>query len=243
MSRNPIKKGRVASACAVHLYTMLGGIVGMFALYEVVLGNTQRAFLLLVIAMIIDATDGIMARRVGVREVLPNFDGAMIDNVIDMLTFVWIPVFILWYENLLPHPAWTVVPIVAGLYAYGQADMKTDDNFFLGFPSYWNIVVLYMYWLQPEPTIAILTIIIPAVLTFVPTRYLYPSKNDYWWRTTWGLGVVWFIVVIILLLQPEPSQLLITVSLFYPIYYMILSFYADYHIRYRKPRLQQSETG
>jgi phosphatidylcholine synthase len=221
-------------AWAIHVYTMVGGIVGMFALYEAALGRTREAFLLLVLSMIIDATDGMMARRVKIREVLPSFDGAMVDNVIDMLTFVWVPVFIMWQEQLLPHPVWTIVPILAGLYAYGQADMKTDDNFFLGFPSYWNIVALYLFWLRPEVIVALLAIIIPAILTVIPTRYLYPSKNDYWWRTTWALGAVWFVMVIVLLLQSPPDATLVAVSLFYPAFYMGLSFYAEYQIRYRK---------
>jgi phosphatidylcholine synthase len=145
-----------------------------------------------------------------------------------------VPVFIMWQEQLLPHPVWTIVPILAGLYAYGQADMKTDDNFFLGFPSYWNIVALYLFWLRPEVIVALLAIIIPAILTVIPTRYLYPSKNDYWWRTTWALGAVWFVMVIVLLLQSPPDATLVAVSLFYPAFYMGLSFYAEYQIRYRK---------
>ncbi len=219
-------------AWAVHLYTASGGVLGMFALYAAANGEIRAAFLLLVFSMMIDATDGILARRYKVREVLPDFDGAMVDNVIDMLTFVWIPVFIIWQEALLPHDLWTVVPIIAALYAYGQINMKTDDNFFLGFPSYWNVVALYLYWLELPAVLAVILVVILAVLTFVPTRYLYPSKNFVFWRITWGLGVIWFLLVIFLLTQAEPDKTLIWISFYYPIYYMALSFYIDYSLRY-----------
>jgi len=224
-----------ARAWAVHLYTMSGGVVGMFALYQAAEGNIREAFILLVIAMLIDATDGLMARRFDVRGNLPAFDGAMVDNVIDMLTFVWIPVFIMWQAELLPHVAWTIVPMLAGLYAYGQSDMKTEDNFFLGFPSYWNVVALYLWWLQPIDEIAILIVVIPAILTFIPTRYLYPSKNFIYWRMTWALGILWFILVFVLLAQPEANPTLALISAYYPLYYMLLSFYVDYRVRVGKP--------
>lgn len=220
-----------ARAWSVHLYTAIGGILGMFALFSAAEGNTRQAFLLLVVCMLIDATDGILARRFKVRTVLPNFDGAMIDNVIDMLTFVWIPVFIMWQEALLPSVFWLIVPMMAGIYAYGQVNMKTIDNFFLGFPSYWNIIALYLFLLKPPAIIAILILVIPAILTFIPTRYLYPSKNYVFWQVTWALGAIWFLMLFILLTQAVPSQNLVLISLFYPAYYMLMSFYIEWRIR------------
>lgn len=218
-------------AWGVHAYTATGGIIGMFALYAAANDEPRQAFLLLVISMLIDATDGILARRYRVRDVLNHFDGAMVDNVIDMLTFVWIPVFIMWQQALLPHVLWTVVPILAGLYAYGQVEMKTPDNFFLGFPSYWNIIALYLYWLRPDGGAAAVTLLVFALLTVIPTRYLYPSKNYIYWRITWGLGALWFLIVVYLLTQENPSQSVVWFSLYYPAYYMALSFYIDFRLR------------
>ncbi len=222
---------RTLLAWGVHLYTAIGGVVGMFALFNAALGYTREAFLLLVVTLLIDATDGLMARAVRVREVLPGFDGAMLDNVIDTLTFAWIPVFILWQEALLPHPLFLVLPVLASLYAYGQVNMKTEDSFFLGFPTYWNIVALYLYWLRPVAVVAVLLVALFTVLTFVPTRYLYPSKNAALWQLSWGLGSLWFVLIIGLLLQPEPPLVLVWVSLLYPLYYLGASFYLDWRLR------------
>lgn len=224
-------RNRQIAAWLVHLYTAVGGVIGIFALFAAGEGRPRQAFLLLLITALIDATDGLLARRVQVRKVLPRFDGAMVDNVIDILTFVWVPIFIMWTEKLLPAPAWLIVPTLAALYAYGQMDMKTEDAFFLGFPSYWNVVALYLFWLKPAPAVAVVLIVVPAVLTFVPTRYLYASKNQILWKTTWGLGAVWFILVIYLLSQKDPNLTLIGLSLYYPIYYMVASFYVDHQVR------------
>lgn len=215
----------------VHLYTALGGLVGMLALMQVSAGNIRMAFIYLALACFIDATDGIFARLVRVSDALPHFSGAQVDNAIDVFTFIWIPIFIMGSEGLLPHPYWMTVPIIASLYAYGQVNMKTPDNFFLGFPSYWNIVALYMWWLRPEPIFAIVMVVIPSVLSFIPTRYLYPSRNFILWKTTWGLAVVWVAMLAYLLSQEVPNRLLVQISTFYPIYYIGLSFYMDFTIR------------
>jgi len=222
---------RKAAAWGVHFYTAIGGVIGMFALLRAAEGQTQVAFLLLIVTILIDATDGLLARRVKVSEVLPRFSGAEMDNVIDVLTYVWVPVFIMNQEKLLPHPIWLAVPVLASMYAYGQINMKTSDSFFLGFPSYWNVVALYLYWLNPQPVIAIFLLLVPGLLTFIPTRYLYPSKNQVLWKTSWGLGILWIALVVYLLFQQTPSSTLIALSLFYPAYYLVASFYVDWRIR------------
>ncbi|MEO8610032.1 MAG: hypothetical protein ABI690_19215 [Chloroflexota bacterium] len=226
------------AAWMVHLYTASGGVVGMLALFAAADGQVRLAFLLLCLCTLIDSTDGILARKAQVSRVLPNFSGAMVDNVIDVLTFVWVPVFIMGSQHLLPSLVWTAVPIIAALYAYGQVNMKTDDAFFLGFPSYWNFIALYLFWLKPEPVIAVLAVVIPGILSFIPTRYLYPSKNPILSKTSWIMGLVWAVLVLYLLTQETPNQNLVLASLFYPIYYLALSFYLD--LRFRQGKLVNS---
>ncbi len=219
------------AAWGVHLYTATGGILGMLALLAAADRQYREAFLLLVITMLIDATDGLLARRLNVKTVLPGFDGAMMDNVIDILNFAWTPIFIIARIDVLPHPLWVIVPILGALYAYGQSDMKTDDGFFIGFPTYWSIVALYLFWLHPVPLVALALVVIPGILSFVPTRYLYPSKGSVLWRSNWAFGTLWFMLVIYLLLQEKPDQWLILFSLVYPAYYMSASFWVDFRLR------------
>ena len=218
-------------AWLVHLYTATGAIVGMIALLAAAKGHVRVAFQLLLVAAVIDGTDGLLARRARVSEVLPNFSGTYVDNAVDVLTYIFVPIFIIGWQELLPHPAWLAVPIIAALYGYGQVDMKTQDDFFLGFPSYWNVIALYMYWFQPPPLAAVLMVLVPAVLTFIPTRYLYPSRNSLYWKTTWSLAFIWIALVAFLLTRERPSRVLIWVTLYGPAYYFIVSFYTDWKIR------------
>jgi phosphatidylcholine synthase len=218
-------------AWGVHFYTAMGGVLGVFALFAAASDQMREAFLLLVITMLIDATDGMLARRLNIGNVLPEFDGAMMDNVIDILNFAWTPIFIIGTLNVLPGREWLVIPILGALYAYGQANMKSSEGYFIGFPTYWSIVALYLFWLKPSPLIAVMMVAIPGILSFVPTRYLYPSKGSTLWRTTWGLGALWFLLVMYLLRNDEPNLTLVLLSLLYPMYYMAASFLVDFRLR------------
>jgi phosphatidylcholine synthase len=218
-------------AWSIHGYTALGGVLGIFALALAANNRVREAYILLIIQMVIDATDGMMARRIRIREVIPNFDGAMMDNVIDILTYAWVPLFIILHEGLLPHPLWIVPAILAALYAYGQANMKSDEGYFIGFPTYWNVVALYLYWLRPIDVVAVVAVLIPAALSFVPSRYLYPSKGEAFWRTAWGLGSIWLLLVLFLLSQEAPNTTLVYISLIFPLWYLAASFYVDWRVR------------
>lgn len=221
-------------AWLVHLYTASGAFLGILALMAAAEGEIRPAFLLLVGAGVIDATDGLLARAVRVNQVLPRFSGAQVDNAVDVLTFIWAPIFIMGHDKLLPHPFWLAIPVLAALYAYGQVNMKTPDNFFLGFPSYWNIVAMYLYWFRPDPLPAVLMVVIPGIFSFIPTRYLYPSRNSAYWKPSWILGSLWTVLLVYLLFQPDPSLVWVWVSLFYPVYYLVVSFYLDWNIRHAR---------
>ena len=229
---------RQTLAWLVHLYTASGAVVGLLALIAAARNDTRGAFLLLVGAAFIDGTDGILARRVKVSEILPNFSGAYLDNAVDVLTYIFVPLFIIAWEQLLPAWWWIIPPTLAAMYAYGQVNMKTEDHYFLGFPSYWNIVALYMWWYRADGWVAVAIIMVPTILTFVPTRWLYPSRNSIFWRTSWTLGAVWTAMLFYILCSGEPHPVLVSISLYYPAYYAIASFYVDYTIRAKARRSQ-----
>lgn len=230
-------------AWLIHCYTASGAVVGMLALIAAAKEDIQLSFYLLLLAGFIDGTDGLLARRYKVSEILPKFSGAYMDNAVDVLTYIFVPIFIMAWMDLLPSVYWIAVPTFAAMYAYGQVEMKTDDHYFLGFPSYWNVVALYMWWIKPGPVGALLLICVPALLTFIPTRYLYPSRNTYLWKTTWAFGFVWFILCLYLLAQPEPDHNLVVLSSFYPLYYMLASFYVEWKLRTDKSRAARMAGG
>lgn len=227
--KKKVKKREVA-AWGVHLYTITGGIIGMFALFEAARGKIENAFLLIILSHLIDATDGLMARAVRVWEVLPNFSGEMVDNLIDIFTYLWLPMFIIWTTDALPSDYWLILPVIAGMYAYGQVNMKTDDDFFLGFPTLWDAVSIYIVYLNPSEWLAVLIIVIPTVLSFIPLRYLYPSKNSFLSKPSWILALLWIALWIYILVEEPTNRNLVVVSLFYPAFYLLGSFYANYKV-------------
>jgi len=218
------------AAWGVHFYTACGAVLGFLALDATASGRYGVAFAWLSLATLVDCTDGTLARRVGVKQVLPNFDGARLDDIVDYLNYVVVPVVLAYHAGLIPHGTGglmvAALPLLASGYGFCQLDAKTDDHFFQGFPSYWNVVVFYFYTLGTARWFNVVALIVLAILVFVPVGYVYPSKNPTFQRTTYVLGIVWGICMAVLLTQfPTPSRSLAWVSFFFPIYYMTLSVY------------------
>jgi phosphatidylcholine synthase len=220
---------RLAGA-AVHLYTASGSVLGLLIVLAAVDGDVETALWLGLATLFIDGTDGMLARHFRVKETIPWFDGALLDNIVDYLTYVFAPVVLLWTTGHLPHDAvgWILaaLPLLASCYQFCRVDAKTSDHFFLGFPSYWNIVAFYVLVLDLSELATGAMIVVFAVLVFVPIRYLYPSRTRALQGLTLSLSLVWAVTYGILVVQlPDPSPLVIAVSLAYIAYYWGLSFW------------------
>jgi phosphatidylcholine synthase len=107
--------------------------------------------------------------------------------------YTCLPLLLIWRSGLLPGAlAWILLlPLLASAYGFCQLAAKTADGYFLGFPSYWNVVAFYLYVLQPSPEISAVLIVILSLLTFLPTRYLYPSQAGWLNRLACILGLLW----------------------------------------------------
>jgi phosphatidylcholine synthase len=129
---------RLAGA-AVHLYTASGSVLGLLIVLAAVEGEVETALWLVLATLFIDGTDGMLARRFRVKETIPWFDGALLDNIVDYLTYVFAPIVLLWTTGHLPEGAagWILaaLPLLASCYQFCRVDAKTTDHFFLGFPS------------------------------------------------------------------------------------------------------------
>ncbi|PYR40366.1 MAG: hypothetical protein DMF95_33695 [Acidobacteria bacterium] len=144
-----------AFAWLVHLYTAMGLVAAAGMAVLIVRGGDasfRSAFFLMMVATAIDATDGWLARKARVKEMLPGFDGRALDDLIDFHTYTSLPLLLLWRADMLPGAlAWLLIlPLLSSAYFYSQVDAKTPDGFFLGFPSCWNIVAFYLYVLHPS---------------------------------------------------------------------------------------------
>jgi phosphatidylcholine synthase len=217
------------TAWLVHTYTALGAVAALLGTRAVIAHDVRESFLWMTAAMLVDATDGWLARLARVRERTPGFDGGRLDDIVDYLTFVFLPVLLIVEMGLLPDAAELPVSaaiLLASAYGFASMDAKTDDYFFTGFPSYWNIVALYLVALGTAPAANALVLLAFAALVFIRTGYVYPSRTPVLRRTTIALGALWGILAVMIVWQlPTPSRPLVLVSLFFPIYYFLLSFY------------------
>jgi phosphatidylcholine synthase len=212
---------------AVHLLTASGALVGMLALVSAIDHDYRRTFLWFVAATAIDAVDGWFARAARVKETVPHVDGAKLDDIVDYLTYVFVPAFVVWQAGIVPAAA--AVPVAAAmllssLFGFSRTDAKTEDYFFTGFPSYWNIVVFYLMALGTSPIVNAGVLVVLAALVFVPIGYVYPSRTPVWQRPTVVFGSAWAASVLVMAWQwPAVNRTLLLLSLAYPVYYTALS--------------------
>lgn len=222
-----------AAAWLIHLYTACGAVVALLALAAAIGGDLRGAFLWLALALFIDSTDGTLARRYRVKQVVPQFDGARLDDIVDYLAYAFVPIAIAYHGGVLPGGlaglAVAAAPLLASCYGFCRVDAKTTDHFFTGFPSYWNVVVLYFFLLRTPPLVNGAILLGLSAMVFVPIRYAYPSRNPAGRRTTYTLAPIWSVVVTYLVLNlPETKPMLAWASLFFPAYYIGLSLWLHF---------------
>ena len=199
------------------------------AAIDAIQGQFREAFLFLIASTIVDATDGMLARRAGIPAATPRFDGARLDDIVDYLTFVFVPMLILYLAGDLPD-AWGFWVVAAVLlssgYGFASLDAKTSDYFFTGFPSYWNIVALYLHAAGLPPVFNAVLLLALVAMVFVRIGYVYPSRTPVLRGVTNLLGVVWAAMMLaVVWLLPDAPMLLLAGSLFFPVYYTVLSFW------------------
>jgi phosphatidylcholine synthase len=248
---------RKTLAWCVHAYTALGLVAAGGMAVAIVDGEPASfrfAFILMFVATLIDATDGTLARAVNVKKMLPHFDGRRLDDLIDFQTYTSLPLLLVWRAELIP-PAWQaclLVPLVASAYGFCQLHAKTEDGYFLGFPSYWNIIAFYLYILQPLQWLALALILFFAIMTFVPARYLYPTHRGRLNRVSNLLAVPWAVALTWILVGLPEQRVdgryadhatfqLALASLAYPAYYLLVSWGISLHILVRARRMRRAE--
>ncbi|MGP0069612.1 MAG: CDP-alcohol phosphatidyltransferase family protein [Isosphaeraceae bacterium] len=217
----------------VHGYTALGLVIAGIIAVQLVEGGPaafRLSFLLMLVATLVDSTDGTLARKVRIKEAVPSFDGRRLDDIIDFLTYTFLPLLLVYRAQILPagYEACLLIPLVASVYGFCQVQAKTDDGYFLGFPSLWNVVAFYLYALPfgSWPSLAIVVVL--ALLTFVPSRYLYPSLPGKFNRVMTILSIPWTIAMVwviwnlpVTTSRPDATLLQVAwLSLAYPVLYL-----------------------
>ena len=222
-----------ARAYAVHLYTASGIILGFFAAAEIVSErpDLRTVFLLFIGTVVIDATDGPLARRWEVKRFAARIDGRTIDDIVDYITYTFLPLLLVWRMGWLPEPGivWVAPALLASLFGFANTGVKDEaGGFFLGFPSYWNIVAFYAGFVDRlyGPWINAAALVVLAVATVLPIRFLYPNLAPRPWRRPVIAGALLWLGAMLWMLPdyPRAPGWAAWLSLLYPAFYLGLSF-------------------
>ena len=218
MQPGPFGKGSSprATAFAVHVFTALGAACALLALTAAVRADWSRMFVWLGIALVIDGIDGTFARRLRVGELLPRWSGDVLDLVVDILTYVFVPAFALVTGGLLPPSLAVVlgaVIVVTGSLYFADREMKTPDYYFRGFPAVWNLAAFYLFLLKLPSSLNALIVVVLAVLTFVPIHVIHPMRISHMRVLTLAALVAWAVLAIFAMARDFDPGLWITGAL------------------------------
>jgi phosphatidylcholine synthase len=205
-----------AAAFSVHVFTALGAGVALIAMLEAVREHWAAMFAWLGLALIIDAIDGPIARRLDVVHVQPNWSGEVLDLVVDFITYVFVPAYAITASGrLLPlaAPLLGIGIVVTSALYFADRRMKAEDNHFRGFPALWNTAAFYLFLLHWPPVVSTLGVASLIVLTFVPFRVLHPLRVVRLRRLTLTLIALWAVLAIYVLIRDFDVGAPVTIAL------------------------------
>ncbi|MDL1941828.1 hypothetical protein FBQ99_05715 [Chloroflexi bacterium CFX2] len=218
---------RSIPAWGVHLFTATGAVWGLLAILAIFDGDYKMMIVWMIVSMLVDGFDGMLARWADVKKYANSIDGALLDNILDYLNYVLVPAIFLIKADVLPEPVRLLTAcliLLTSAYQFTQVDAKTEDHHFKGFPSYWNVAALYMLLMNLPPWVNFGFLLLFNILVFVPIKYIYPSRNSYLRRLTLALTYLYGAIGIWgLLMYPNQPGWVVWVSFIYVGYYLVLS--------------------
>ena len=181
-------------AFSVHILTASGSFLAFLGVVAAAEKHFVDMFWWLGLALFVDGIDGPIARKVRVKEVLPNWSGDTLDNIIDYVTYVLLPAFALYQSDMIGEP-WSFVAagaiVVSSAIYYADTGMKTEEYFFSGFPVVWNMVVFTLFVIGATETTASILVFVSVVLTFLPINFLHPVRVKRLRRLNILVLVIW----------------------------------------------------
>ncbi len=181
-------------ALAVHFLTATGAVFAMLAMLQAIQKDWSMMFVWLIVAFAVDGIDGPLARHFNVKKYAPQFDGYLLDLIIDYLTYVFIPAYALYASGLMDGwSGWVAIIVItfgSALY-FCDTRMKTKDNSFSGFPGCWNMLILVLFALTPPWWACLVLVAILAVAMFLPIKFIHPVRTDRWRMLSLPLALAW----------------------------------------------------
>lgn len=193
----------IIAATCVHLLTAFGAVLGFAALNAAIDGDVRGMWLLLGAAFLVDGIDGPLARKINITQRLPAYDGAVLDLLVDYLTYVLVPALYLYRSDLLPPalaPVLIVAILLASLYTFGNRNMKSQDNYFIGFPALWNVTAFYFFAIGSSPWVNAVVIATLVALTFTNVKMVHPFRVKTWRGMTLFVVLLWSVASIIIVM-------------------------------------------
>ena len=221
------------AAFAVHIFTACGAACALLALLAAVRADWTVMFVWLGIALVIDGVDGTIARRLKTAELLPRWSGDVLDFVVDILNYVFVPAYAIAASGLLPPSVATalglVIAVTGALY-FADRHMKTSDYYFRGFPALWNVAAFYLFLLKPAPWLAAAMVAALAALTFAPFHVIHPMRIPH--RRVFNLAalVIWALLAIFALVDHlAPGRLAVGALCLLAVYFAGVGFFRRHH--------------
>jgi phosphatidylcholine synthase len=212
-------------AFAVHIFTACGAALALLALIFATGGHWAAMFLCLGLAFVVDGIDGPLARAFNVKDVLPRWSGETLDLIVDFTTYVFVPAYAIAASGLLPAAlevaAGVVVSVTGALY-FADRNMKTDDNYFRGFPAMWNLATFYLYVLSPPEWLAALALLVLAALTFVPLPFVHPLRVKRLRPFNFALLSLWVVLAMVAVIDNlEPGDYVKSLLAVIAVYFLV----------------------
>ncbi len=203
-------------AFTVHVFTATGAALALLAMILATGGHWAAMFFCLGLALVVDGADGPMARVFEVQKILPRWSGETLDLVVDFTTYVFVPAFAISASGLLPQ--WLAIPcgivvVISGALYFADRKMKTEDNYFRGFPAVWNVAAFYLYLLEPPEWVAAGAVAVLAGLSFTPIKFLHPLRVQHWRLFNIALLALWTVLAFIAVIHDLSPGVYVTVPL------------------------------
>lgn len=216
-------------ALGVHVFTATGVIWGFLALLAIVDGDVRAMFLWLGVALLVDGVDGTIARRIDIETAAPRWSGAALDLVVDFITYVLVPAYALIKWGGLA-PGWDIAAailiLITSVMYFADNEMKTEDAWFKGFPAVWNVVVFYVFLLDPGPVTTFGIVVLLAALTFAPIVFVHPFRVAKLQAVTLTLLMVWSVLALHAVwrsMQPERWEVWTLSAI--AVYFLVLGYF------------------
>ncbi|MEL6690450.1 MAG: CDP-alcohol phosphatidyltransferase family protein [Pseudomonadota bacterium] len=181
-------------ALSVHLFTATGAVFAMLAMLAATEAKWDLMFLWLVVAFVVDGIDGPLARYYNVKTNAPQFDGVLLDLIIDYLTYVFIPAYALYASGLMfGWTGWAVLIVItfASAMYFCDTRMKTKDNSFSGFPGCWNMAVIVIFAVEPNYWVTLGVVMALALAMFLPLKFIHPVRTARWRTLSLPMALAW----------------------------------------------------